>query len=139
MLDVTPQQYGRARIVIVTCIVVITLCSATSVAGGQSEARIMGQVTLYIGAVLPGVTVTVSGPALQVGQLTSVTNEVGEYRLTPLPIGTYELTFTLQGIQSVKRDAIRLVAGFVARIDATMSLGNVSETITVSGAAPSST
>jgi hypothetical protein len=58
-------------------------------AGQGQEASIVGQVTDESGAVLPGVTVTATGPALQVRQLVGVTNERGEYRLTPLPIGTY--------------------------------------------------
>jgi hypothetical protein len=60
------------------------------------EATIIGQVTDGSGGVLPGVTVTATSPALQVPQVTDVTNERGEYRLTPLPIGTYEVDYVLR-------------------------------------------
>ncbi len=60
----------------------------------QQEAGIIGQVTDDTGAVLPGVTVTATSPALQVPEVTDVTNERGEYRLSPLPIGTYTVEYT---------------------------------------------
>ena len=136
MKDGKRSWLRAARAVIVACGLAVAVCTTASLAWAQSEARIIGQVSDGSGAVLPGVTVTASSPALQVGELTSVTDGAGEYRLTPLPIGTYEVTFTLPGFQAVKRDGIRLTAGFAARIDVTMSLGSVTETITVSGAAP---
>ena len=68
------------------------LAFASSPAAAQGAgASIIGQVTDQSGAVLPGVTVTATSPALQVPQITAVTNEVGEYRLAPLPIGVYEV------------------------------------------------
>ena len=88
------------------------------------------------GAILPGVTVIAKGPALQVPQVETVTNERGEYRLSPLPIGTYSVTYELPGFQTVRREGVRLAVGFVATLDQVMSLGTVSETITVSGASP---
>jgi hypothetical protein len=100
------------------------------------EATITGVVTDESGAVLPGVSVTATSPSLPLGQLTTVTDASGEYRLNPLPLGTYEVTYALQGFQSVKRENVRLTVGFTARIDIPMKLGSLSETITVSGASP---
>ncbi len=113
------------------------LALARAARGGQAqEASIIGQVTDESGAVLPGVTVTATSPSLQVPQVTNISNERGEYRLTPLPIGTYTVEYTLPGFQSVRREGLRLTSGFVARVDETLKLGGVAETITVSGAAP---
>ena len=75
------------------------------------EASIIGQVTDATGAVLPGVTVTATSPALQVKQVVDVTNASGEYRLTPLPLGTYSVEYTLQGFQTLRRTDLRLTAG----------------------------
>ena len=111
------------------------LISLADTASAQ-EASIIGQVTDESGAVLPGVTVTATSPALQVPQVTDVTNERGEYRLTPLPIGTYEVDYTLQGFVTVRRQALRLTAGFTAKVDVELKVGGVAETLTVSGAAP---
>ena len=73
---------------------------------------------------------------MQVPQVVAVTDERGDYRLSPLPIGAYTVTYELAGFQNVKREGVRLTVGFVARVDQVMSLGAVSETITVSGASP---
>ena len=86
-------------------------------AQAQTTASIIGQVTDESGAVLPGVTVTATSPALQVPQVAAVTDAQGDYRLSPLPIGTYEVTYTLTGFQTVRRDSLRLTGGFVAKVD----------------------
>ena len=119
-------------------VIIVSLVSfAGSPAAGQDTgASIIGQVTDQSGAVLPGVTVTASSPALQVPQMTSVTNERGEYRLAPLPVGLYELAFDLVGFRPGQRQGVRLTVGFTARIDVALGLATVAETVTVSGAAP---
>ena len=65
-----------------------------------------------------------------------MTNERGEYRLSPLPPGMYTITFELSGFQNVKRDGLRLTLGFTATVDQAMGLGTVQETVTVSGQSP---
>ncbi len=104
--------------------------------GAGNPAGISGVITDNSGGILPGVTVTATGPALQVPSVTSVSDERGEYRLSPLPIGVYTVLFELPGFQNVRREGIRLTVGFTARVDAEMNVGAVSETITVSGASP---
>ena len=117
-------------------IVGLILFSYCSVGGGQGTGSIIGQVTDQSGAVLPGVTVTATSPALQVPQVTAVTNEQGEYRLAPLPIGVYQVAFELAGFRPAQRQDVRLTVGFTARIDVALGLATVAETVTVSGAAP---
>jgi hypothetical protein len=102
----------------------------------QQDASIVGIVTDESGAILPGVSVTARGPSLQVPQVTVVTDERGEYRLTPLPIGTYEATYELPGFKTVRREGLRLTSGFTAKVDITLGLGGVEESVTVSGASP---
>jgi len=80
--------------------------------------------------------VTATSPALQVPQITDVTNELGEYRLAPLPIGVYQLAFDLAGFRPAQRENVRLTVGFTAKIDTALGLATVAETVTVSGAAP---
>jgi hypothetical protein len=107
---------------------------ADRAAAGQAQVAgsIVGRVTDESGAVLPGVTVTATSPALQVPQVIDVTGVQGDYRLTPLPIGTYEVVYTLTGFQTVRRENIRLTAGFVARVDVVLKVGAIEESITVS-------
>src|SRR5262245_64490804 len=76
---------------------------STRPAVSQQDAGIIGIVTDESGAVLPAVTVTVTGPALQVPSMADVTDARGEFRITPLPIGTYNVEYALQGFSSVKR------------------------------------
>src|SRR5262245_4469561 len=116
----------------------LTLClvATAATARAQSDAGIYGLVTDQSGAVLPGVAVTVKGPALQVPSMSTVTEASGEYRVTPLPIGTYEIEYALQGFQTIRQQEIRLTVGFQAKLDIKMSVGSLEETITVSGASP---
>jgi hypothetical protein len=102
----------------------------------QQDASIVGVVRDSSGGILPGVSVTARSPALQVPQMLAVTDERGEYRLTPLPIGTYEVTYELTGFQPIRRAGLRLTSDFTARVDVVMNIGGVQESITVSGASP---
>jgi hypothetical protein len=102
----------------------------------QTAASIVGQVVDESGATLPGVTVTATSPALQVPSITAVTDERGEYRLTPLPIGVFAVTYELAGFQTVKREGLRLTSGFTARVDLSLKVGGLQESVTVSGASP---
>jgi Carboxypeptidase regulatory-like domain/TonB dependent receptor len=115
----------------------LVLLSAVVPSAGQATlAGIVGVVTDQSGAVLPGVAVIATGPSLQVPQVETVTNERGEYRLSPLPIGTYTVVYELSGFQSLRRENVRLSVGFVATLDQVMNLGTVAETVTVSGQSP---
>src|SRR6188474_3944865 len=93
---------------VVTIVGLILSSSLTGVAAAQSTGSIIGQVTDQSGAVLPGVTVTATSPALQVPSVVAVTNEQGEYRLAPLPIGVYQVSYELAGFRPAQRPDVRL-------------------------------
>lgn len=128
------------RIVFLAAVIVLAAFPLATPATAQNitttGATIVGRVTDKSQGVLPGVTVTATSPALQVQQVTAVTNEVGEYRLTPLPIGTYTVQYALGGFLTVRREGIRLTAGFTAKLDVVMNVGQLEETVTVKGTAP---
>jgi hypothetical protein len=105
---------------------------AQSVASGTIE----GTVKDESNAVLPGVTVTVTSPQLQVGQLVQVSDSAGSYKFVDLPAGTYRLKAELTGFSSSIREDLRLTVGFNARIDLTLKLGAMEESVTVSGQSP---
>jgi hypothetical protein len=121
------------RLLLVLAVVCLALPAGRAFA---QDASIIGQVADEGGGVLPGVTVTATSLALQVPQVTDVTNELGEYRLTALPLGTYTVQYELAGFGTLRREDIRLTAGFTARIDIRLKVGTLSETVTVSGEAP---
>jgi Carboxypeptidase regulatory-like domain len=131
--DRTPRP---RRGIVVLLAVLAVLISASSRAFAQEDAGIIGVVTDESGALLPGVAVTVTSPALQVPSMTSVTDAKGEFRITPLPIGSYTVEYSLSGFQGVKREGVRLTVGFTAKVDAQLKVGALEETITVSGASP---
>ena len=101
-----------------------------------AQASITGVVKDTSGAVLPGVTVEVASPALIEKTRSAVSDGTGQYRIVDLRPGTYEVTFTLTGFSTVKREGIELSGSFVATINADLKVGAVAETITVSGATP---
>src|SRR5687767_172410 len=73
-----------------------------------AQATITGVVKDASGAVLPGVTVETTSPALTEKVRSVVTDGTGQYRIVSLPPGTYALTFSLTGFNLVKRDGIQL-------------------------------
>src|SRR5437899_3567344 len=81
---------------------------------------IAGEVKDTSGAVLPGVTVEVSSPALIERVRTATTDGAGRYSITNLRTGTYSVTFTLPGFNTVKRDGVELTSDFTATIGAEM-------------------
>jgi len=96
----------------------------------------VGQVKDESGGVLPGVTVEASSPALIEKVKTAVTDEQGRYRIVDLRPGTYKVTFTLTGFNTLSRDGLQLSADQTLNLNADMKVGSLSETITVSGQTP---
>lgn len=101
----------------------------------QSSSEIFGRVTDSSGGVVPGVTVTLSGPSLITPQST-VSLESGAYRFPSIPIGLYTVTFELPGFKRFVRENVRVETGFIAEINARMEVSTVEETVTVSAASP---
>jgi hypothetical protein len=128
----------RRRIPLVVSIAalwVVTLWAPLA-AQSVSSSTIHGTVTDSSNAALPGVTVTLSSPALQVGRTTTQTGPDGTYRFGDLPVGIYRVSFELSGFKTFVRDELRIPIGFVARVDVSMEIGTIEESVTVSGAAP---
>ena len=88
------------------------------------------------GAVLPGVTITLSGERLIGGPQTQVSDTSGTYRFDRLVPGSYDVKFELQGFRTVERPDVRISAAFVATINGKMEVGSLTETITVTGESP---
>ena len=101
----------------------------------STTGAINGTVTDSSKSVIPGVTVTLSGPALM-GVPTTVTEQDGTYRFSTVPIGEYKLNFELTGFGTITREGIRVSVGFTATVNAEMNPGALAETVTVSGASP---
>jgi outer membrane receptor protein involved in Fe transport len=103
-------------------------------AAAQVGANISGAITDGSGAVLPGVTVTVTNTATGRAQ-TLVTGEDGRYRAVALQPGPYEVAAELQGFGAVRREIV-LVVGADAALDMGLGLASVTESVTVVGETP---
>src|SRR6187402_146479 len=112
---------------------VISLDSAPAWAQGQTG-TISGVVRDASGAVLPGVTVEASSPALIEKTRSAVTDGQGAYSIIDLRPGPYTVTFTLAGFSTVRREGVVLTASFTANVSVDMKVGALEETITVSAA-----
>jgi hypothetical protein len=121
----------RASKAVVTLMAVVLLPSLAFAQGALT-----GTVRDQSGAVLPGVTVDASSPALIEKVRTAVTDGAGQYRVTGLNPGTYSLTFRLTGFNIVKREGIELSGTATLTIPVDMRVGALEETITVTGESP---
>src|SRR5262245_37059035 len=104
-------------------------------AHAQAIGSIFGKVTDPSGAVLPGVTVTVAGPALQ-QPLVAVTSENGTYQFPSVPIGTFSVTFELASFKKAVRPDVAIQTGFNAQIDQKLEIGQMTEEMTISAVSP---
>jgi hypothetical protein len=102
----------------------------------HAQSAIVGVVKDTSDALLPGVTVEVASPALIEKIKSVVTDDHGLYRIVDLRPGVYSVTFTLGGFKTVKREGLELPTDFTATVDATLTVGALEESITVSGASP---
>ncbi|HEY7169881.1 MAG TPA: TonB-dependent receptor [Vicinamibacterales bacterium] len=115
---------------------VLTALLALCARASAQDAGIAGVVKDNTGAVLPGVTVTITSPVLIEQERTATTNAEGRYVITQLRPGVYKVTFTLPGFTTVVRDGINLSAGFTANVEGELRVGGLAETVTVTGASP---
>jgi hypothetical protein len=102
----------------------------------SAQSAIVGLLTDDSGGVLPGVTVEASSPVMIEGSKATITDNQGRYRFVEMRPGTYKLTFSLTGFGTVVREGVELPSNFTATVNAEMKVGNLEETINVSGTAP---
>jgi hypothetical protein len=128
-------RWGWAVLWTVAVAFVIT-SSLPARAQSVASSTIRGTVSDETGSALPGVTATLASPALLVGQVTSISGADGSYRFGDLPDGAYQLKFELPGFKILVHDELRIPIGFVAIVNATMVVGGIEESVTVSGQSP---
>ena len=113
----------------------LILLLTAGAAWAQGTARLSGTVRDESGAVLPGVTVTVTQTDTGLVR-TTVTDETGGYLLPNLPVGPYRLEVALQGFKTYAQTGIVLQVGGTPTINAVLGVGSLEETVTVEAAAP---
>src|SRR5437667_5470636 len=108
---------------------------ATAAFAQTPTGTILGTVKDAQGGVIPGATVTATNLGTQFSR-SAATDEAGEYALRLLPVGNYMVVVTLPGFKNFTQTGIVLEVGRNARVDATIELGDVSESVTVAGDSP---
>ncbi|HEY7285580.1 MAG TPA: carboxypeptidase regulatory-like domain-containing protein [Vicinamibacterales bacterium] len=114
----------------------LMLPAGAAAQGALERGTLTGTVRDASGGVLPGVTVEAASPALIEKIRTGVTDSAGVYRIVNLDPGTYSLTFTLAGFSQAKRENIELRGSATLAIPIDMRVGNIAETVIVSGESP---
>ena len=117
---------------------ILTLLVLAALTPGMSFAQgsIAGTVTDSSGAVLPGVTIEVASAALIERVRSAVTDGTGQFQIVNLPPAAYTVTFMLAGFNTLKREGIELTGSFTATVNASLRVGALEETVTVTGEAP---
>src|SRR5687768_4208515 len=123
----------RTRAIASLASVLLLLTPAVTWAQSSSIAGVVRDTS---GAVMPGVTVEASSPVLIEKVRTVVTDAQGLYRVVDLRPGTYTVTFTLPGFNTVRREGIDVPTDFTATVNVEMNVGALEETLTVTGQAP---
>src|SRR5262245_32966336 len=127
-----PHMRSRAASVVV--LLIGTLLAGSAYAQ-ITQGRLTGVVSDTQGAVLPGVTVSVTSPAL-IGVQTTISQADGRYLFPALPSGTYKVAFELSGFQKLSRDNVQVVLGQTISIDTQLPIASLAETVLVTGASP---
>ncbi len=115
-------------------LLVLGICAYAS--GQILTGSIRGTVKDEEGAILPGVSVELRSPVLIGGPKSTTTSERGFFRFANLPPGLYEITFSLEGFQTLKREKIVVTVDTAVTEDAVMNIAAIEEKITVIGASP---
>src|SRR3954467_12693315 len=114
----------------------LALVLGASSAFAQSQTgEIFGKVTHESGAVLPGATVTLTGPSL-LQPLVATSSETGSFQFPRLNVGTYNVKFELAGFKTIIKEQIQVTVGFSANVSTQLGVSAVPETVTVTGESP---
>lgn len=139
MKSSTPQLNQRWVHFAMLLMVGILVTPFGSFARGQAlaSASLTGKVTDPNGAAIVGATITVTGPALQVSQVTGTSDSAGNYTIVDLPApGFYRIAFNMAGFETYVQSGVHLTVGTTAKVDATLKIGAVGQVVEVSGESP---
>jgi hypothetical protein len=116
--------------------VMVALAIATAASAQIQTGSILVRALDEQGAVMPGVTVTISSPVLVAGSMNGVTDAGGVNRFPSLVPGTYSVKLELAGFKTITRENITVLVGQTTPVDFSMSVASLAENITVTGASP---
>src|SRR6266478_8048041 len=121
------ERMSKRSFLCVLCMVVLSVLPAVA----QTQAGISGVIHDPSGAVIPGVTVTVTNPATNFVR-SAISNEAGVYNFPVLQPGVYNIKVELPGFRTIEQNNVELKVQQSARLDFTLQVGELSQTVEVS-------
>jgi hypothetical protein len=116
-------------------IVLLALMSAPALRAQVLYGSIVGNVRDASGGVLPGATVVITHEETKATR-ESTADATGAYRFPNVQPGTYQVVVTMTGFQTFTRSGVDVTLNSVARVDASLSVGQLQEQVTVSAETP---
>ena len=130
------QTFLSLRRLVVAMLAVLVIAGLPAAAFAQAtRGTILGTITDQTGAAMPGATVVATETRTNVSHDT-VTNETGNFTFPNISDGIYNIKAELQGFKTVVREGIRLAVNTSIRVDLALAVGELAETVTVSGETP---
>lgn len=119
------------------CVLMRLLLLSFSVDAAAQEftGNINGRVADASNALIPGVSVALSSPAMQ-GERTVLTDESGNYRFTLLAPGSYAVKYELPGFKTLIREGVVVAVGRTTTLTVNLEVATLAETVTVTGESP---
>jgi hypothetical protein len=114
----------------------ILLLAGLAFAQTTQTGNIVGRVLSPEGEGLPGVSVTLTSPAMIIPSMSAITSERGAFRFMALAPGDYQITFELSGMKTVIRKGVKVEVARTATLDITMEMKTLEENVTVIGQSP---
>jgi|KBSMisStaDraftv2_1062788.scaffolds.fasta_scaffold12237_2 hypothetical protein len=125
---------GRLILAVASCLLIL-LCSAAPSVAQVDAGSISGVVTDASGGAISAASVTMANEGTG-AELTTTTGADGGYKFTPVRIGTYKVTATYQGFQTVVQQGVVVNVGENVLANFTMRPGAVTDTVTVESTVP---
>jgi hypothetical protein len=135
MKTANPQILSRRGSLAVLVVLLAACALAPSLQAQVLYGSIVGNVRDSTGAVLPGATVTITHAETKASRET-VSDGTGAYRFPTVQTGTYTVVVTLTGFQTFTRSDVAVPLNTVTRVDAALRVGQIEESITVTGESP---
>src|SRR4051794_27654209 len=126
------RRWMRRHLFAATMLVLLACATAFA---QQTTGIVTGRVLDQQGAAIPGVTVTAKSTTTGFTR-TEVSDGEGVYRLSALPVGTYDVTIELQGFKTVSKKAIDVNVAQTQAVDFPLKVAQLAETVNVTGATP---
>jgi hypothetical protein len=123
------------RFIIAACAIFALAVAAVPTDAQQTTGNITGRIVDEQGGALPGVTVTARNTQTGFSR-SDVTGGEGIYRLSALPVGTYDLTAELAGFARMERKRLVVNVGQTLPVDVSLTLASLQESITITGESP---